>query len=60
MTQEVGHLGVIVWCVVVSGSDGVQGLVEVRVDDLVSKVVVTLLPVVLWHVRRVEVDLCHI
>jgi hypothetical protein len=60
MTKEERHLGVIIRFVVITSTDGVKSLVEIRVNDLVSKVVVTLLPVVLWEVRRVEVDRCHI
>lgn len=51
MTQEIGHLGVLVGLVVVSLSDGVeQGLVETGVDDLVAGVVVTLLPKIFGEV----------
>jgi len=50
VAKEEGHLGVVVGLVIVASSDGVQGLVEIGMDDLVAKVVVTLLPVVLWEV----------
>ena len=61
MTQEVWHLGVVIGFVVVSSSDWVQeSLVGIGVDDLVTKVVVTLLPIILWEIRRVEVYSCHI
>lgn len=59
-TKEEGHLGVAVRLVVVTGSDGVQFLVNVRVHDLVTEVVVGFLPHVLGHVTRVEVNCCHI
>ena len=49
-TQVEWHLGVIIRLVVVSRSDGVEFLVKVRVDDGVSPVVVSLLPIVLWEV----------
>jgi hypothetical protein len=50
VAKEEGHLGVVVGLVIVASSDGVQGLVEIGMDDLVAKVVVALLPVVLWEV----------
>jgi len=59
-SQEEGHLGVAVGLVVVAGSDGVQFLVHIRVHDLVTEVVVGLLPHILGHVTRVEVNCCHI
>lgn len=46
--QKVGHLGVIIWCVVVSGSDGVECLVGVRMHNCITDVVVALLPKILW------------
>jgi len=54
--QVEGHLGVLIGCVVVSGADGVDLLVEGGVDDRITPVVVRLLPIVLGEVRRVEVD----
>lgn len=51
MTQEVGHLGVLIGRVFVPSSDGVEGLVDIRVDYLVSEVVVALLPEVFRDVR---------
>jgi hypothetical protein len=50
MPEEVGHLRIIIWGVVVSGSDGVECLVGIRVDDGVTYVVMSLLPKVLWQV----------
>ena len=50
------HLGVIIGLVVVTGTDGVEHLVGVRVDDIITPVVVRLLPVVLRLDRRVEID----
>ena len=49
-TQVKRHLSVIIRLVVVSRSDGVEFLVKVGVDDGVSPVVVSLLPIVLWEV----------
>ena len=49
-TQVERHLSVIIRLVVVSRSDGVKFLVKVGVDDGVSPVVVSLLPIVLWEV----------
>ena len=60
VTQEVGHLGIIIGFVLVPLPDGVEHLVQIRVDNFVPQVVVPLLPVVLWHVRRIEVNCCHI
>lgn len=60
MTQVIRHLRVVIWSILIPGSNGIESLVKVRVDNLVAKIVVTLLPIVLWHVRRVKVDLCHI
>jgi hypothetical protein len=61
MTQEVWHLRVLIWLVVVSGSNGVQeSLIEVAVNNLIAEVVVTLLPIIFGEVRRVEVNCCHI
>jgi len=57
--QVEGHLGVLVRLVLVALAHGVQLLVHVGVDDLVSEVVVRLLPVVLRNVRRVEVACSH-
>jgi len=54
--QVEGHLRVVIRVVVVSGSDGVDLLVEIRVDDVIAPVVVGFLPIVLGEVRRVEVD----
>jgi len=50
MSEEVGHLRIIIWSVVVSGSDRVQCLVDIRVDNGVTYVVMSLLPKVLWQV----------
>ena len=60
VSKEVGHLSVVVGLVVVAGTDGVECLVYVRVNDLVAEIVVALLPEVLWEVRRIEVYCCHI
>lgn len=43
-TQVEGHLRVIIGGVVVTGTDGVNALVGIGVDNLVSKVIVGLLP----------------
>ena len=59
-SEENWHLGVIVAIEVVASTDRVELLVEVRGHNLVAKIVVGLLPEVLWEVRRVEVDRCHI
>jgi|TARA_B110000503_G_scaffold126477_1_gene195133 hypothetical protein len=50
-TQIEGHLGIIVCLVVVTGSDGVNLLIKIRMDKLVSKIVVWLLPHILREVR---------
>jgi hypothetical protein len=57
MTKVEGHLGVFTWLVVVSSSNWVELLHEVRVDNLVSEVVMglTLMPEVIWRVGVVEV-----
>jgi hypothetical protein len=56
-TQEEWHLGVLIGLIVVPLSDGVEELlVQVRMDDFIAQVVVTLLPIVLREVRRVEVN----
>ena len=60
MTQVEWHLTVFLSIVVVLGSDGVESLVEVRVDHGVTPVVVGLLPVVVWHVRLVKTDERHL
>ena len=54
-TEVERHLRVFVGLVVVPGSDWVDFLINIRVDDLVSPVVVGLLVIVLWEVRRVEI-----
>ena len=54
-TEEPGHLGLRVWLPVVTCTDRVQLLIKITVDDLVSEVVVSLLPEVLGVVRRREV-----
>jgi hypothetical protein len=59
-TEVKGHLGVLVGTVVVTGTDGVELLVEVGMDDGISQIVVGFLPEVLGEIRRVEVDCCHI
>lgn len=59
MTKEEWHLGVLAWLVVVSLSNWVDGLVEVRVDDLVSKVIVPLLGEVLGGSRGIEICQRH-
>lgn len=51
------HLSVLVRLVVVSLTDGVKLLVEIGMDDLVTQVVVGLLPIVLWQVGRVEASI---
>ena len=62
MAEVEWHLSVLSWLVVVELSQRVDLLVEVRVDHLVSKVVVgsALVPEVLWGGRRVEIVSCHI
>ena len=55
-TKEPGHLGLAVRLPIILSTYGVQFLVKIGVDDLVSEVVVWLLPVVLGVVRRSEVD----
>ena len=50
-TKEEWHLGVIIWCVIVSSTDRVETLVEAGGNDLVSPVVVGLLSHVLREVR---------
>jgi len=55
-TKIEGHLRVLVGLVVVASTDRVDLLVDIGVDDGVAQVVVGLLPVVLWEVRRVEID----
>lgn len=50
------HLSVLVRLVVVSLTNWVKLLVQIRMDNLVTQVVVGLLPIVLWQVGRVEVD----
>ena len=59
-TQVEGHLSVIIGSVVVTGTDRVNGLVCVTMDDLVTPVVVRLLPEVLREVGGVEIDAGHI
>ena len=59
-TQVEGHLGVVIGRVVVTSSNGVDLLVDVGVDHLVTPVVVGLLPEVLGEVGRVEIDAGHI
>lgn len=59
-TQVKGHLRVIIGGVVVTGTDGVNALVGIGVDNLVSKVIVRLLPEVLWEVRGVKINARHI
>ena len=54
-TEVERHLRVFVGLVVVPGSDWVDFLINIRVDDLVSPVIVGLLVIVLWEVRRVEI-----
>jgi len=49
-SQVKWHLGVIIGLVVVARSDWVQLLVQIRVDNGVTPVVMGLLPVVLWEV----------
>eukprot|EP00350_Pseudokeronopsis_sp_OXSARD2_P013271 CAMPEP_0170543836 /NCGR_PEP_ID=MMETSP0211-20121228/2819_1 /TAXON_ID=311385 /ORGANISM="Pseudokeronopsis sp., Strain OXSARD2" /LENGTH=150 /DNA_ID=CAMNT_0010847323 /DNA_START=476 /DNA_END=928 /DNA_ORIENTATION=+ len=51
VAKEVGHLRVIVGFVVIAPSDRIQLLVKVRVNHLISQVIVRLLPHVLWEVR---------
>ena len=48
LTDEEGKLGVITWVIVVSGPDWVHLLVKIGVDELVTQVVMWLLPVILW------------
>ena len=59
-TKVEWHLSVIISLVVVSGSDWVDLLIEFRMYDRISPVVVRLLPVVLWGVGRVEIVNRHI
>ena len=59
-TQVEGHLSVLVGAVLIALADGIQLLVQVGVNNLVTKIVVRLLPVVLGNIRRVEVDSGHI
>ena len=56
MTKVEWHLGVLSWNIVVVLSQWVHCFVSIRVDKLVSKVIVPLLIEVLWWVRRVEVN----
>ena len=58
-TKVERHLGVIIGFVVVTGTDGVEHLVGVRVDYIVTPVVVSLLPIILWLDGGVEVDSRH-
>lgn len=52
MTEEIRHLRVFIGFVVVSCTDGVQqGLVKVAVNNLVTEIVVTLLPIIFGEVR---------
>jgi hypothetical protein len=52
MTQKVWHLRVLVWFVVVSGSNWVKEcLIKITVDNLIAKVVVALLPIIFREVR---------
>jgi len=44
------HLGVLVRLVLVASSNRVHHLVQIRVNDLVAKIVMRLLPVVLWYI----------
>ena len=54
------HLRVIIRFVVISGSDRVDFLIDVRVDDIIAPVVMWLLPIILLEVRRVEIENWHI
>ena len=54
------HLGVIIRLVIVSGSDWIDFLVDIRMDNRITPIVVRFLPVVFWNVRRVEIDHRHI
>jgi hypothetical protein len=49
-TQEERHLRVIIRFVVKTSTYWVQGLVNVRVDYLVTPVIVGFLPIILWEV----------
>ena len=44
------HLGVLVRLLLVASSNRVHHLVQIRVNDLVAKIVMRLLPVVLWYI----------
>jgi len=55
-----GHLSVLVGGVLVALTDRIQLLVQVGVNNLVTKIIVRLLPVVLGNIRRVEIDSSHI
>lgn len=59
-TKVEGHLRVIIGGVVVTGTDRVKLLVGIGVDDLVTPVVMRLLPEVLREVGGVEIDAGHI
>ena len=62
MAKVEWHLSVLSWLVIVELSKRVDLLVEVRVDHLVSKIVVgsALVPEILRGGRRVEIVSCHI
>ena len=58
MAEEHWHLGVLTWLILVDLSHWIQLLVEVRVDDLVTKVVVRLasVPEVLWNLSCIKIE----
>lgn len=60
MTKVEWHLRIIIGCIFVSCSNRVQSLIEIWMNNFVAQVIVTLLPVVIWHVWRVKIDSCHI
>jgi len=55
-TEIEGHLRVLVWLIVVSCSNRVDHFVNIGVYNGIAPVVVSLLPVVLWHIGRIEVN----
>ena len=62
VTKVKWHLCVFSWLVVVQLSEGIYLFVEIRMDDLITQVVVgsALVPEVLWGGSRVEIKCCHI
>ena len=51
-----GHLRIVIRLVVVARTDRVKSLVQIRVHDTVTQIVLGLLPIVLGEDGRVEVD----